>query len=187
VDFVREFQDALGIERSNIVGHSMGGWVASLFAYESPDRVNKLVLVASGGAATRTLASMTQFKPPSKEQIRHQMEQRVKAPGVDLDQRAEIELAKTQLPGAVDAYQRVLNHMNNATTRARYNTLRRLPHIKAPTLVVWGTDDATNALELGKQTHELLPSSKMVIIENCGHYIPTEHPDELNRALIEFL
>jgi pimeloyl-ACP methyl ester carboxylesterase len=53
--------------------------------------------------------------------------------------------------------------------------------------VVWGTDDATNALELGKQTHELLPSSKMVIIENCGHYIPTEHPDELNRALIEFL
>src|SRR6266571_9519447 len=61
VDFVREFQDAIGLPKSNIVGHSMGGWVASVFAYESPERVNKLVLVASGGTATRTLPSMTQF------------------------------------------------------------------------------------------------------------------------------
>ena len=61
VDFVREFQDALGIERSNIVGHSMGGWLASLFAYESPNRVNKLVLVGSGGTRTRNDSSMTSF------------------------------------------------------------------------------------------------------------------------------
>ena len=39
----------LGIEKANIVGHSMGGWLATLFGYESPDRVNKLVLVAAGG------------------------------------------------------------------------------------------------------------------------------------------
>jgi len=43
VDHVREFMDALGIERANVVGHSMGGWLATLFAYESPERVNKLV------------------------------------------------------------------------------------------------------------------------------------------------
>src|SRR5437016_2368969 len=49
VDFVREFQDALDIKRSNIVGQSMGGWIAGLFAYESPERVNKLVLVCAGG------------------------------------------------------------------------------------------------------------------------------------------
>ena len=59
VDHVREFQDALGLEKTNIVGHSMGGWIASVFAYESPNRVNKLVLAASGGARPRTLSSMT--------------------------------------------------------------------------------------------------------------------------------
>ena len=53
VDFVREFQDALGIEKSNIVGHSMGGWIATLLAYESPDRLNKVVLSSAGGTATR--------------------------------------------------------------------------------------------------------------------------------------
>jgi pimeloyl-ACP methyl ester carboxylesterase len=186
-DFVREFQDALGIERSNIVGHSMGGWVASVFAYESPERVNKLVLVAAGGTATRTLPSMTQFKPPTREQIRGQLGTRVKAPGVDLDTLADQEFAKAQIPGAVEAYQKIMNHMNNPLTRLRYNTLRRLPHIKAPTLVIWGRQDSTNALELGQRTHELIPGSKMVIVEDCDHFIPTEHPDEFNRALLEFL
>jgi pimeloyl-ACP methyl ester carboxylesterase len=47
VDFVREFQDALGLDKTNLVGHSMGGWIASLFGYESPHRLNKLVLVAT--------------------------------------------------------------------------------------------------------------------------------------------
>src|SRR3990172_1016727 len=51
VDHVREFMDALGIERANVVGHSMGGWLATLFAYERPDRANKLVLVSAGGGA----------------------------------------------------------------------------------------------------------------------------------------
>jgi pimeloyl-ACP methyl ester carboxylesterase len=188
VDFVREFQDALGLESSHIVGHSMGGWLASLFAYESPNRVDKLVLVASGGAAPRTLASMTNFKPPTREQIIEQAQKRIdpKA-GVDLEAYADQEMAKAQIPGAVEAYQRILNHMNNNVTRQRYNTLRRMPYIKAPTLIVWGRQDSTNALELGEQTHQAIKGSKMVVIENCEHYIPTEHPDEFNKALLDFL
>jgi pimeloyl-ACP methyl ester carboxylesterase len=188
VDFVREFQDALGLEKSNIVGHSMGGWVASLFAYESPNRVNKLVLVASGGAASRTIPSMTEFKPPSRDDIRKQLETRVKAPGVDLDALADQQYQRTQeVPGGLEAYQKVLRHMNNGLTRQRYNTLRRLPHIKAPTLIVWGRQDSTNALELGETTRRLIPGSKLVVIEDCNHFVPTEKPDEFNRALVEFL
>ena len=41
-DHIREFMDLLGIEKANIAGHSMGGWIATLLAYESPDRINKL-------------------------------------------------------------------------------------------------------------------------------------------------
>ncbi len=186
VDFVRELQDALGLESSHIVGHSMGGWVASLFAYESPNRVDKLVLVASGGAATRTLASMTTFQPPSREALLKGLKDRVNAPGIDFEALADREYAKAQIPGAVEAYQRVLNHMNNGITRARYNTLRRMPLIKAPTLVIWGRQDSTNALELGEKTHELIKGSKMVVLD-CEHYIPTERPDEFNKALLDFL
>ena len=187
VDFVREFQDALGIEKSNMVGHSMGGWIASLFAYESPERVNKLVLVASGGTATRTLPSMTGFKPPARDDLRARLEKTVKAPGVDLDKLADEQAERANIPGAVEAYQKILNHMNNGLTRSRYNTLRRLPFIKAPTLVVWGRQDSTNALEMGENTAKLVPNAKLVVIDDCEHFIPTEKPDEFNKALLEFL
>lgn len=187
VDFVREFQDALGIAKSNIVGHSMGGWIASAFAYESPNRVNKLVLVASGGTATRTLPSMTEFKPPSRDDLRARLQKTVKAPNVDLDQLAGEQAKRTEIPDAVPAYQKILNHMNNPLTRARYNTLRRLPFITAPTLVVWGRQDSTNALEMGENTAKLIPSAKLVVLEDCDHFVPTEKPDEFNRALLEFL
>ena len=42
-DFVREFQDAMGLRSSHIIGASMGGWIAGLLAYESPERVEKVV------------------------------------------------------------------------------------------------------------------------------------------------
>src|SRR6266542_6716130 len=41
VAFLREFQDALGIKSSHICGVSMGGWIAGLLAYESPDRCDR--------------------------------------------------------------------------------------------------------------------------------------------------
>ena len=185
VDFLREFQDVLGLERTNLVGHSMGGWIASLFGYESPHRLNKLVLVASGGAMPRQLRSMVEFKPPTRDEILAGLQARVKA-DVDLEALADYQVALTQDPERLAAYQRVLNHMNNMETRSRYNTVRRFPHIPVPTLVAWGKDDAVNALEMGQMTQDAIPGSKMVVFD-CGHFIPTEAPDELNAALLDFL
>jgi pimeloyl-ACP methyl ester carboxylesterase len=186
VDFLREFQDALGLEKTNLVGHSMGGWLASLFAYESAARLNKLVLVASGGAMPRQLKSMVEFQPPTREQLQEQQKNNVKSPLVDQEAYADYRFAMTQSPERLDAYRRVLAHMNNMETRNRYNTVRRFPHITTPTLVVWGKDDAINALEMGEMTHEGIPGSKMVVLE-CGHFIPTEVPDEFNAAVGDFL
>lgn len=187
VDFVREFQDALGIGHSHIVGHSMGGWVASVFAYESPQRVDKLVLIASGGTKTRTLASMTEFQPPSKEDVRKQAEHAWGKSGLSVDDIAETNYRKTQAPGALEAYRKILRHMNDSGNRERYNTLRRLPAIQAPTLVVWGTNDQTNAVEMGEETARVIPNARLVIFEGCGHMVPTERPEELNRELVSFL
>ena len=76
VDHVREFMDLMGIEQANFVGHSMGGWIVTLLAYESPERVNKLVNVSGGGTAARPLQNMVEFKVPSEEQIRDQFSHR---------------------------------------------------------------------------------------------------------------
>ena len=161
-------------------------WLASLFAYESPQRLNKLVLVASGGAMPRQLKSMVEFTPPTRDQIIETYTPKVNG-GVDIEALADYQFALTQSEERLGAYRRVLSHMNNMETRSRYNTVRRFPHISVPTLVVWGTEDPVNALEMGQMTHEGIPGSKMVTFENCGHWIPTEKPDEFNEALLNFL
>ena len=78
-----------------------------------------------------------------------------------------------------------MKHMTDPMTRPRYNTLRRMPHIKVPTLVIWGRNDQTNALEMGEATAANIPGSEFVILE-CGHGVPTEKPEEFNKLVADF-
>jgi pimeloyl-ACP methyl ester carboxylesterase len=186
VDFVREFQDALGIASAHIVGHSMGGWVAALLAYESPERVKTLTIVAGGGMATRTLKTMTSFKPSSFEEVLEHIKKTRPSNDIDLVSYARRCYERTLIPGHVEAYQRILNHMNDPVNRSRYNLKRRLPYIHHPTLLIWGSNDQVNDISLGEEMHALLPHSEMKVFP-CGHFIPSEKPAEFNSVLLEFL
>lgn len=185
-DFVREFQDALKIPQSHVVGHSMGGWVAAVLAYESPHRVDRLVLAAPGGLATRTLKSMTEFQPPTLQEVEQQLTRRT-APGlVDVADVARRDYAKTQVPGALEAYRQILKHMNDPVHRERYHLLRRLPHVTAPTLLIWGRKDQTNGVELAQEAVRRLPAARLELVE-AGHFVPTEAPEIFNRLVLDFL
>ncbi len=185
-DFVREFQDALNISSAHTVGHSMGGWVASLLGYESPERVRTLVLVCSGGVSTRTLSTMTSFTPPSYDDILRHLIDTTETGSVNIPEVAQRWYERTRLPGAVEAYQKILNHMNQPLHRARYNLQRRLPYIKSPTLILWGSNDQINDLSLGEQMHALIPKSEMVVMP-YGHFIPSEAPRAFNEQVIQFI
>jgi pimeloyl-ACP methyl ester carboxylesterase len=187
VDHVREFMDVLGIEKANFIGHSMGGWIVTLLSYESPDRINKVVNVAGGGTATRPLQNMVDFKVPTPEQIRQAFAQRYPDGSVDIEEMAAPYIEKTQLPGHGEAFAKVMKHMTNPMTRQRYNTLRRLPFIKVPTLVVWGRNDPVNALELGEATAKGIPGAKFIVYDETGHGVPSERPQEFNRDVLAFL
>jgi pimeloyl-ACP methyl ester carboxylesterase len=187
VDFVRELQDALDIEKSHIVGHSMGGWVSSVFAYESPNRVDKLVLIGSGGTRTRTIPEMTEFQAPDREGILRSLKQNFGENTVDLEQMADEAVAKTQVPGALESYRGILKHMNTAGNRSRYNTLRRLAKVKAPTMLVWGDRDEVNNVEMAHATKEVMPHARLEILPDTGHMVPMQRPAELNALLLDFL
>ena len=77
--------------------------------------------------------------------------------------------------------------MTNPLTRQRYNTLRRLPHIKAPTLVLWGRDDQVNALEMGEATARGIPGARLIVYDGVGHSPAQDVPEQFNRDVIEFL
>lgn len=186
-DFVRELQDCLAIGHSHVVGHSMGGWIASLFAYESPQRVDRLVLVGAGGAATRPLTMMTDFQPPSPADVEAGIVART---GLDAGVArgwAEYALGKVaQHPDALASYRGMLAHMTDPETRTLYNMLRRYPHIPASTLAVWGKDDQVNGLELGEQIAGSIPGAALRVLD-CGHFPHAERPEEFGALLGAFL
>lgn len=189
VDHIREFMDVLGIEKANIVGHSMGGWLATLFGYESPDRVNKLVLVAAGGTAQRPLQNMVDWTPPEPEGVRERISQRVARAGVAVNGDAIVDayVKKVTDPQHTAAFGKVMKHMTNPMTRQRYNTVRRLPYIKAPTLVLWGDNDKVNDLSLGEVLRDGIKDSKLVVFPDTGHGVPQERPKEFAKEVLEFL
>jgi pimeloyl-ACP methyl ester carboxylesterase len=190
VDHVREFMDVLGIEQANVVGHSMGGWILTLLSYESPNRVLKAVNVAGGGAATRPLQNMVDFKVPEPDQIRQHYGRLAQASGgaFDVEELAAPYIAKRDLAGHGEAFAKVMRHMTNPLTRQRYNTLRRMPHISVPTLVVWGRDDVVNKFEeTGIPTAQGIPNAKLIVYEDTGHSVPWEQPERFAKDVLEFL
>ena len=85
------------------------------------------------------------------------------------------------------AFAGVMRHMTDPRTRARYNTLRRMPHVEAPTLVCWGTDDQTNAFEMGEQTAATIPGAVLVPFEGVGHALPQQAAERFNEVVLRFL
>jgi pimeloyl-ACP methyl ester carboxylesterase len=190
VDHVREFMDVLGIRQANVVGHSMGGWLLTLLAYESPDRVRRAVNVSGGGTASRPLRNMVEFKVPEPDEIRQHYARLARASGAgfEVEELAAPYIAKRDLPGHPAAFAKVMRHMTDPTTRVRYNTLRRLPFISVPTLVIWGRDDPVNALEeVGMPTANGIPSARLIVYDNTGHAVPWEQPERFPRDALEFL
>lgn len=185
VDFLRELQDALALGRTHVVGHSMGGWLAALLAYESPDRVDHLVLVAGGGLAVRPLASMTSWQPPTETELHAALSWLAKN-DVDVDRIVAEKLRLLGDPRRVEGFRRVMDHMTDPETRRRYHLTRRLPHVKSPTLVLWGDDDQVNDVTLGQMAQQLIPDAVLQVFQGVGHHLPQEAPAEFERAVVEF-
>ncbi|WP_164985075.1 alpha/beta fold hydrolase [Ammoniphilus sp. CFH 90114] len=183
-DFVREFQDGLGISSAHIVGHSMGGWVASVLGYESPDRVRTLTLVGAGGISTRVIPMMSSFTPPSYEEVLKHVKETTRIENAE--EAAKRWHQRAQIPGAAEAYLKIMTHMKNPIHRARYNTRRRLPHIKVPTLILWGSEDKINELSMGEEMQAMIPNSELAVLP-YGHYLPSEAPKEFNSLVISFM
>lgn len=185
VDHIREVIDALGFEKVNFVGHSMGGWLGTLFGYESPHRLNKLVLVAAGGTQARPLASMVDWQPPSEDDIKNNAARALS--DEDRERAVQGYLEKRRKPEHVEAFAKVMKHMTNPETRVRYNTMRRLKWIPVPTLVVWGSEDKTNDISMGHELAEGIPGAKLVVYDGVGHNVPGEAPDRFVKDVLEFL
>ena len=84
-----------------------------------------------------------------------------------------------------EAHRRMMATMGDPANRSRFNLLRRLPHVTAPTLFLLGRGDPTS--EVADKLQSLVPGSKYHIIESGGHQIHYENADEFSRTVLGFL
>ncbi|MBM3940696.1 MAG: alpha/beta hydrolase [SAR202 cluster bacterium] len=186
VDFVRELQDTFGYAKTNVIGHSLGGWIAATLAYESPERINKLVLDDIAGMNAEPPAAVANFSMPNKEQVRQQIGNQFRPE--DVEEQVEYAWRNVNTPNAEASYRQITHHLHDPAMRSRYHLGRRLPHIKVPTLVCWGEHgNAMFPQSMGRDIAARIPGAKFTVIPGGTHFVPQGKPVEFAAAVNAFL
>ena len=204
---LRFFLDALGLRFVNLVGHSLGGGVAMSFAYQYPERVGRLALISSGGLGRELHPMFRLANLPFAGQlgmrvifnrwlrpIRNYALRRFARSGHDpitarggaYSQEVEHLLDALEEPNSQRAFSAMLSSASNVAGQA-ISALDRLPLARFPLLLVWGRDDAIFPVAHATRAAELVPGSKLVIIDDCGHMPQLEAAPVLIAALESWL
>lgn len=186
VDFIRELQDQLGYSKTNIIGHSLGGWIAATFAYESPNRVRKLVLDNIAGMNLTPPEAVQNFQLPDEARVRAQVEANFRPE--DQEEQFQFQWRNAQVPGAEAAFRQITKHLNDPAMRRRYYLARRLSKISVPTLVSWGElGNPLFPLTMGQDIAARIPGAQLVVIPDSTHFTIQGKPVEFVQAVHGFL
>ena len=82
---------------------------------------------------------------------------------------------------------KLIKTLTIAKSAIRHNMAEDLPKLRVPSLIIWGKQDNVTPPNVAEEFHRLLPESKLVWINNCGHAPMMEHPDEFNNSILNWL
>jgi 3-oxoadipate enol-lactonase len=185
--------DALGIQRSHLLGLSMGGMIAQEFALRHGDRLDRLVLTGTGAAPARSAVDPIQIWSWVKandatgdvfggQQFVSLFSTAFLRNHQAVRDTAEL-LASNLYPMNPEAYRR------QADAYRQFDALDRLAAITAPTLVVVGEQDLLTPPWIAREVAEAIPGARFEVIRGDGssHLVPIECPNEFNRLVLNFL
>ncbi|MBI2705957.1 MAG: alpha/beta fold hydrolase [Actinobacteria bacterium] len=198
---MRDFLVALGIDRATVVGQSLGGGVAMQMAYQHPERVERLVLVASGGLGREVSVILRLLTIPGGEYVMPLIFNRfardvgnrvslllrragLRAPEVEEGWRAFVSLTEPQNRVAFVRTLRAVIDLGGQSVSA-HDRLYLAAHM--PTLIVWGTRDPIIPIEHGHAAHAAMPGSRFEVFEGSGHFPHCEEPDHFADVMVDFV
>lgn len=186
--------DELGLERTDVLGHSMGGRVALEMGSRHPERVSKLVAMTPSmpWLRDRRWAPWLRLVRPELGLL-----QPTPRPAVEAFVRRTIPGAESKwVAPAIDEF---LRSYTTARGRAAFYAAARqiylehprpfwdtLRDLEPPALFIWGRYDQLVPAGFARHVREALPAARHVTLR-CGHVPQVERPGELNRALTGFL
>ncbi|NIN66825.1 MAG: alpha/beta fold hydrolase [Anaerolineae bacterium] len=197
--FIAQFMHALGAERATVVGNSFGGILCAQFAVQFPSRLEKLVLVDSAGFGRELNFLLRLESVRVLGRAMFSLYQRIfplttrwayyDPSSVDEEWLAETG-AILRSPGVRDNALKVIRmgvDLGGQREELFGDLHRQLAHVTAPTLIIWGSDDALVPVSHAYAAHKLIPNSQVRIVQRCGHLPQVERPEEFNQLLLDFL
>jgi pimeloyl-ACP methyl ester carboxylesterase len=195
--FVDALCEELGLGKVDMVGNSMGGFVAAEVAIQFPERIDQLVLVSAAGIASadvakapimtigRVLGALATHTAARDRAIaaRPRSRHHSLALVARYPSRLKADLAYEGFfkgagkPGFLDALSANLN----------YDFRDRLPEIRQPTLIVWGENDSIIPVRDANEFERLIPDSRKVVMKATGHVPMAERPSTFNDLVLDFL
>jgi len=199
---MRDLLTILNIDKATVVGHSFGGGVAMQFAYQFPERTERLVLVSSGGLGREVSPGIRAITLPGF----HQFIGMINLPGVrNVTQSLLTGLADSgpaafrdlhEVARIVDSWRdtgtrRAISHLvrNCVDLRGQIITMRDRAYLTAamPMALVWGADDLVLPVKHTGVVAELAPDARIEIFEKSGHFPHKDHPERFVAFLTDFI
>jgi pimeloyl-ACP methyl ester carboxylesterase len=199
---IRDLMNALGHERATFIGHSFGGGVALQFAYQYPERVDRLVLVAPGGfgrdvspllraasvPGSGHVLAIAAWRPlvEASTLLTRTLGQLGLRPSTDVEEigRAYAILADSNARTAfLHTLRSVVDHLGQRVTALDRTELAA----RFPSLIVWGERDRVVPVRHGREFHELVPQTYLALFERAGHFPHRDDPKRFVAIVDRFL
>ncbi|MDF1604163.1 alpha/beta fold hydrolase [Nocardioides sp. YIM 152315] len=199
---MRDLLTVLGIDRATVVGHSFGGGVAMQFAYQFPERTERLMIVASGGLGPEVHPGIRAITIPGF----HELMGVLTLPGL-----RHLGVAGLRALAAVGGKQtrdfgeaaRIFDSFKDPDARhATRHVVRAVVDWKGqivtmadraylteamPLAVVWGDDDRVIPVRHADSVSALAPGAWVEVIPDSGHFPHQDHPERFCQVLEEFV
>ena len=180
-EMIRGFLDAVGLRETDLMGVSLGGWIALKLAAEHPERVRRLVLVSSAGVGFATSMRETSFSPSNLAELRASLDRQT--------DRAHLipEFVLRDVLRHSKAKAWIVRRSMKSALSGRDLLDGKLHRVRMPVLLIWGTNDRIIPFAVAAKMQREIPHAQLVPLEGCGHLAIVECRREALPAIVRFL
>jgi pimeloyl-ACP methyl ester carboxylesterase len=179
-NFLHDFMVFKGIDKTILLGNSLGGHIGLYFTKHYPEKVEALVLTGSSGLYEKAMGDSF----PKRGNYEYILE---KTKAVFYDPKIATKELVDDVFKIVNDRTSVIRTLSIAKSAIRHNMSNDLPKMHQPTCLIWGKQDTVTPPEVAEDFHKILPDSDLFWIDKCGHAAMMETPKEFNEILSKWL